>query len=96
VAVDWDRLRLAILATNAEVLGFDDRVMLIQADLKNFGLRFPPRSGAFFDLARRSGYQCLRSVIAYQHPLQLVLTRAAGRQVAIIVELLESEDCLCA
>ncbi|TET82768.1 MAG: hypothetical protein E3J37_06710 [Anaerolineales bacterium] len=46
VAVDWDRLRLAILATNAEVLGFDDRVMLLQADLINLGLRFPPRSGA--------------------------------------------------
>lgn len=92
MAVDWDRLRLAILATNAEMLGFDDRVMLLQADLINFGSTFSTKIGG---PARRSGYQRLRSVTAYQPPHQLVLTRAAGRQVAIIVELLESKDCLC-
>lgn len=72
IEIDNDRIRLQILAANARALDLRDNISLVQADLLNLGMRFPPGSGAFFDPARRVENRRLHSVNAYQPPIHII------------------------
>jgi hypothetical protein len=73
VAVDRDRLRLRVLAANAEQLGLTDHVRRVEADLRRLPLRLPSRAAAFCDPGRRTNGRRLRGVHAAEPPLHVVL-----------------------
>jgi hypothetical protein len=72
IGIDIDRIRLVLLAANAQALGLQEAISLVQANLYDLGMRFPPRSCGFFDPARRVHDRRLHSVNAYQPPIRMV------------------------
>jgi SAM-dependent methyltransferase len=70
-SVDRDRMRLLLLAANANALGLERDVRLVRADLTAPGWRFPPRTAAFFDPARRKAGRRVYAVARYDPPLDL-------------------------
>ncbi len=76
LGIDRDLLRLEMARATLKALNLWGRVRLLRADLTAalpLG-NLPPRCGAFFDPARRSGGRRAHSVWAYQPPLDVVRT----------------------
>jgi SAM-dependent methyltransferase len=100
IGIDKDRIRLVLLAANAQALDLRERISLVQADLCNLGMWFPPRSCGFFDPARRTDERRLRSVNTYQPPIHIIhqwITSLEGLAVkvspAVDLEQLVEYDC---
>ncbi|HEY44976.1 MAG TPA: SAM-dependent methyltransferase [Anaerolineae bacterium] len=72
IGIDKDRIRLMLLAANAQALDLQEKISLVQADLYDLGMWFPPRSCGFFDPARRTNERRLHSVNAYQPPIHII------------------------
>jgi SAM-dependent methyltransferase len=72
VGIDKDRIRLMLLAANAQALDLQEKISLVQADLYHLGVKFPPRSCGFFDPSRRVDDRRLHSVNAYQPPILII------------------------
>ncbi len=102
LGIDRHPLRLEMGRANLKALRLGERAHLLRADaaaplpLGNL----PPRTGIFFDPARRSGQRRLHSVRAYQPPLSVVqnwLAQAAGAGVkvspGVSLEELAPYDC---
>jgi hypothetical protein len=71
VCVDRHRMRLLLLGANALALGVARNVRRVLADLTAQAWRFPPKSAAFFDPARRRSGRRIHSVTGYDPPLDL-------------------------
>jgi hypothetical protein len=73
VGVDLDALRLAMASANLDALGLGDRASFLQADLlAPLPWSLPPRSGLFFDPARRTDMRRIFSVRDYRPPLSII------------------------
>lgn len=70
-AVERDEVRLALAAANAEVLGLEQRMTFIQADVLHDPL--PPVAALYCDPARRMAGRRRFSVEQYEPPLSAVL-----------------------
>jgi hypothetical protein len=70
-SVDRDRMRLLLLAANAQALGLERLIRPVEADLTFPAWRFPPRTAAFFDPARRKAGRRIHSVGRYDPPLEM-------------------------
>ena len=70
VAVDRDRLRLAMARENARVCDVGDRVQFVEADLEHDAI--PPADALFFDPARRRDGRRVFALDEYQPSLTLI------------------------
>ncbi len=77
VAVDHDLDRLTLLTLNASALGCAHRVHPICADVLHGAWRMPAQAAVFCDPSRRRGHLRLRSIHAYEPPLEALMPMLA-------------------